>query len=194
MATSSRPPWPDAQTSGAPLSGGENCPSAVTMRMRPGRSVTSILPSGRNASDHGWTRPLAKVRTSSSPADERNTVSSPRVPVAITRVAASRIAAVKRDGHKSDRCFHRGPVAMKIIARCRVKLKRKTATGRCRDYTPGSASPWCTLIESTVRVTTRQSDSAPIASEAAMALVNREEATGARRLTKPAVPGDRIMV
>jgi hypothetical protein len=29
---------------------------------------------------------------------------------------------------------------------------------------------------------------------AAMALVNREEATGAGRLTKPAVPGDRIMV
>ena len=51
-----------------------------------------------------------------------------------------------------------------------------------------------TLIESTVSVTTRHSDSAPIASEAAMALVSRDEATGARRLTKPAEPGDPIMV
>ena len=51
-----------------------------------------------------------------------------------------------------------------------------------------------TLIESTVNVTTRQSDSAPIASEAAMALVSREDATGTGRLMKPAVPGDRIMV
>ena len=51
-----------------------------------------------------------------------------------------------------------------------------------------------TLIESTVSVTARHSDSEPIASEAAMALVSREEATGARRLSKPAVPGDRIMV
>jgi hypothetical protein len=50
------------------------------------------------------------------------------------------------------------------------------------------------LIENTVRVTTRHSDSAPIASEAAMALVNREDATGAGRLMKPTVPGDRIMV
>jgi hypothetical protein len=50
------------------------------------------------------------------------------------------------------------------------------------------------LIESTVSVMTRQSDSAPIASEAAIALVNWEEATGVRRLTKPAVPVDRAMV
>jgi hypothetical protein len=51
-----------------------------------------------------------------------------------------------------------------------------------------------TLIESTVSVTTRHSDSEPIASEAAMALVSREDATGAGRLMKPAGPGDRIMV
>jgi len=35
-----------------------------------------------------------------------------------------------------------------------------------------------TLIESTVRVTTRQSDSVPIASVAAMALASRDDATG----------------
>jgi len=50
------------------------------------------------------------------------------------------------------------------------------------------------LIDSTVNVTTRQSDSVPIASEVAMALVNRKLATGTGRLPKPAVPDDRIMV
>jgi hypothetical protein len=49
------------------------------------------------------------------------------------------------------------------------------------------------LIDSTVRVTTRQSDSVPIASEVAMAPSNREEATGARLLSKPTAPGDRII-
>ena len=51
-----------------------------------------------------------------------------------------------------------------------------------------------TLIESTVRETIRHSDNAPIASEAATAPVSRDEATGAGRPSKPAAPGDRIMV
>jgi hypothetical protein len=51
-----------------------------------------------------------------------------------------------------------------------------------------------TLIDSSVSVTARHSEIAPIASVAAMALVSRDEATGAGRLTKPTVPGDRIMV
>ena len=50
-----------------------------------------------------------------------------------------------------------------------------------------------TLIESIVRVTIRQSDSDPIASEAATASVSRDEATGAERPLKPAAPGDRVM-
>jgi hypothetical protein len=50
------------------------------------------------------------------------------------------------------------------------------------------------LIDNTVSVTTRQSDNVPTASDVAMALVNREEATGAGRLAKPTMPGDRIMV
>ena len=50
------------------------------------------------------------------------------------------------------------------------------------------------LIDSTVKVTMRQSDNVPIASEVAMAPSNREDATGAQPLPKPAVPGDRIMV
>ncbi|WP_407166989.1 hypothetical protein [Bradyrhizobium sp. ORS 111] len=51
-----------------------------------------------------------------------------------------------------------------------------------------------TLLDSTVIVTTRQSVSAQIASEAAIALVSRGDATGAGQLWKPAVPDDRIMV
>jgi hypothetical protein len=73
-----------------------------------------------------------------------------------------------------------------------LRLK-KMQTGNARDHA-GIGSAMDTLIESTVSVTTRQSDSAPIASEAAMALVSREDATGTGRLMKPAVPGDRIMV
>lgn len=49
------------------------------------------------------------------------------------------------------------------------------------------------LIDSTVKVTMRQSDNVPIASEVAMAPSNREDATGAQP-SKPTVPGDRIMV
>ncbi len=51
-----------------------------------------------------------------------------------------------------------------------------------------------TLIDSTVNATAKHSDNAPIASVAAIALVSREDATGARRPEKPAVPDDRIMV
>jgi hypothetical protein len=50
-----------------------------------------------------------------------------------------------------------------------------------------------TLIESTVRVTIRHSDSEPIASVAATASASRDEATGADGLSKPAGPGDRVM-
>jgi len=63
---------------------------------------------------------------------------------------------------------------------------------RYRDQA-GIGIAMVTLIESTVSVTRRQSDSAPIATEVAMALRNWEQATGAKRLPKPAAPGDRIM-
>ena len=78
---------------------------------------------------------------------------------------------------------------MPIIAR----YLRKGANKKTRDYT-GNGIAMVALIDSTVSVTTRHSDSVPIASEVAMALVSREDATGAGRLSKPAVPGDRIMV
>src|SRR5258707_5064778 len=50
-----------------------------------------------------------------------------------------------------------------------------------------------TLIGSTVSVTIRHSESAPIASEAATVWVSRDEATGAERPSKPAPPCDRVM-
>jgi hypothetical protein len=49
------------------------------------------------------------------------------------------------------------------------------------------------LIDSTVSVTTRQSDSVPIASDVAMAPNNREEVTGVRLLSKPTAPDNRII-
>src|ERR1700687_831269 len=49
------------------------------------------------------------------------------------------------------------------------------------------------LVESDVRVTIRQSDTAPSASEAATAWVSPDEATSAARPSKPAASGDRVM-
>jgi hypothetical protein len=59
---------------------------------------------------------------------------------------------------------------------------------------PANGIATVALIDSTVSMTMRQSDSVPIASDVAMALVSRADATGAGRLTKPTVPGDRIML
>jgi hypothetical protein len=41
--------------------GADFVPSGAMMRIRPGRSVTSMRPSGRNASDHGCTRPVVST-------------------------------------------------------------------------------------------------------------------------------------
>jgi hypothetical protein len=71
---------------------------------------------------------------------------------------------------------------------------RKMANARKMVGYAGIGIAMETLIESTVRETIRHSDNAPIASEAATALVSRDEATGAERPLKPAAPGDRIMV
>ena len=57
----------------------------------------------------------------------------------------------------------------------------------------GTGIAMVALIDSTVRVTTRHSESVPIASEVAMAPSNREEATGARLLSKPTAPDDPII-
>src|SRR6185295_5666163 len=89
-------------------------------------------------------------------------------------------------GHEADRCLHARPIAMSIIA---CSLMMQTKSRNCH----GNGIATVALIDSTVRVTTRQSDNVPIASEVAMAPSNREEATGARLLSKPTAPGDRII-
>jgi hypothetical protein len=76
---------------------------------------------------------------------------------------------------------------MPIIARSLMMQTKKAASRH------GKGIATVALIDSTVSVTTRQSDSVPIASEVAMAPSNREEATGARLLSKPTAPGDRII-
>src|SRR5262249_12334774 len=76
--TSCRPPWPDARTAGTPASGGESLPSRATMRRRPGRSVTSMRPSGRNASPQGCSSPSATVSTLIEPSFVSTTLSAAR--------------------------------------------------------------------------------------------------------------------
>ena len=73
-------------------------------------------------------------------------------------------------------------------------LSLENATNQNDGDYAGIGIAMVTLIDNTVRVTMRQSDSAPSPSEAATAWVNRDEATGLGLPSKPAAPGDRIMV
>ena len=102
----------------------------VTMRMRPGRSVTSMRPSGRNASAQGWTRPLATVSnlelarrrgktgvfaaraggdhegtpsTGSPPSARRSQVRQVFSSMSRSRCRSSRVAASKSS--KREKCF-----------------------------------------------------------------------------------------
>jgi hypothetical protein len=58
----------------------------------------------------------------------------------------------------------------------------------------GMGMPAPSLLDSTVRVTIRQSDSEAIASEAATAPLSRVDATATAGPVKPAGPIDRVMV
>src|SRR5687768_15380415 len=49
--------------------GADNLPSAERTRRRPGLSVISILPPGRNATDHGFCSPSRTVTTSNATPD-----------------------------------------------------------------------------------------------------------------------------
>ncbi|MCA6109918.1 hypothetical protein [Bradyrhizobium cenepequi] len=51
-----------------------------------------------------------------------------------------------------------------------------------------------TLIDSIVSVITTHGDNAPVVTEVAVALASRDGTAGAVRLSKPAVPGDHVMV
>jgi hypothetical protein len=58
----------------------------------------------------------------------------------------------------------------------------------------GNGIPAPSLLDSTVRVTIRQSDSEAIASEAATASLSPGDATATAGRLKPATPEDRVMV
>ena len=84
----------------------------------------------------------------------------------------------QRHGHKYDRCLHRCPIAMLIIAPCRAG----NANGLKKRWGyAGIGIAMETLIDSTVRVTITHSHNEPIASEAATAFLSRDDATGAER-------------
>src|SRR5262249_2582818 len=57
---------------GTPAMAGDSVPFEVTIRMRPGRSVTSTRLLDRKAIAHGCSNPCAMVSTTISPADELN--------------------------------------------------------------------------------------------------------------------------
>jgi hypothetical protein len=112
--------------------------------------------------------------------------SPPRVPVAIRKDAVSTIAAA------SAAVTHTTGVFITKSPSRRRPLFWKKPFGKKLSQT-GSGIAMLTLIDSTVSATIRHSETEPIASEAATALVNRDEATGAAWLSKPAARGDRIM-
>src|SRR5262249_20350005 len=60
----------EANTFGTPAMAGDSVPFEVTIRMRPGRSVTSMRLLDRKAIAHGCSNPCAMVSTTISPADE----------------------------------------------------------------------------------------------------------------------------
>src|SRR5215468_5167408 len=83
------PAWLWAKTLGTLPSAGDSWPFRVAMRIRPGRSVTSMRPSGKNASDHGFTKPSATVRTDRSPAELGNVGSAALANLHIASTAPS---------------------------------------------------------------------------------------------------------
>ena len=104
--TSSSPPWPRANTAGTPASGAEARPSRPMMRSRPGRSVTSMRPSGRNASDHGCARPRAISVTRGGDA------------AAAARAAGRPMTAAADRARRLVRRVRSGPM-LSMLRRCR---------------------------------------------------------------------------
>ena len=123
---------------------------------------------------------------------------SPRVPVAIRNDAASRIATVSVAVTSTtgvfmvdrSRCGSSGLIAQKF--RAGISRRYFGGPGEIQSCA-GIGIAMLTLIENTVRVTIRHSDSEPIASAVATASISRDEATGTEWPSKPPAPDDRIM-
>lgn len=70
--------------------GADTLPSRPTMRICPGRSVTSMRPSDKKASDHGFCSPLATSVSLTLPASVR-TIRSRAATGPATKAAASSV-------------------------------------------------------------------------------------------------------
>jgi hypothetical protein len=115
---------------------------------------------------------------------------SPRVPVTIKNDADSRIATVSAavTSTRGDFIVTRSRwISSRLVAQKFRMVRRNNLS-----YA-GIGIAMLTLIENTVRLTIRHSDSEPIASAVATASISRDEATGIERLSKPAAPDDRFM-
>jgi hypothetical protein len=84
---------------GTPGIDGENSPPSATLCMRQGRSVTSMWPSGKKASDQGCANPPATVSTLRSPAEEG------KIGAAAQAVPGGRIAESKPPAPKRSSCM-----------------------------------------------------------------------------------------
>src|SRR3569832_424212 len=99
--TSIRPAWLRAKTFGTPASGSDVLPSLSTIRMRPGRSVTSMRPSGRKARDHGCSSRAVTVVTETGPAEDL-TVCCAATGVTVAANARRPAARARIDMRNSD--------------------------------------------------------------------------------------------
>ena len=95
---------PSARLAAAPTA----CRPASTIRMRPGRSVTSMRPSGRKASAQGCDSPPATVSTLRSPADDLKVC-------ALRRGRQQRRAMASGERDRCDACARSANGAMRTI-------------------------------------------------------------------------------
>jgi hypothetical protein len=92
--------------------------------------------------------------------------------------------------YQSDRCLQHAPVANPVVAPC-VDTNSKS---RKPSDQVGSGIAIATLIDSIASAITTDSDKAPIVTRVAVALASRDGTAGTVRLSKPAEPGDHVMV
>ena len=79
------------------MSGSDTSPVLATRRSRPGRSVTSMRPSGRKARPQGWASPFATVSNLIFPASVSMTPSSAAQPDTAVTASAAMMARLRSD-------------------------------------------------------------------------------------------------
>ena len=143
----------------------------------------------------GWPGRVATVRTSSWPADDAKVASLAARAGGDQQRRGQHDRRRQRDGDQSDRGLHRqsfmrGPDR---DADHRASASQMMQADNARDL-PGAASPWTTLIDSTVSVTTGTATArrTPARPRRRWSVGKKQRAQ--RRPSKPTAPGDRIMV